>query len=99
MPKEGAMARVRRLKEEATVVTNPFSKILDTLVPGRALYKSMTVWGLAVYFGAEKFIDRSCELGLIAFNECQWWLAFLQSVGVVLGALGLRRAAMKGAPK
>lgn len=77
-------------------MTNPLSKILDTLVPGRAIYKSMTVWGLALFFGAEVFIDSACDLGLMSFQGCQWALTFSKAAGVSLGALGLRRAAMKG---
>jgi hypothetical protein len=75
------------------------TKIVTSLIPGRAIYKSLTVWGLAVYFGAEHFVDRGCDEGLISFESCQWWLNFLESFGITLGALGLRRAAMKGASK
>ena len=65
-------------------------------VPGRALYRSMTVWGLALYFGAETFVNEACEMHLMSFHTCQWWLTVLQSSGVVLTALGIRRAVVKG---
>ena len=56
-------------------------------------FKSMTAWGLIIFFGGTAMLEQACSEGLIAAGVCAFALKATQTVGSIVGVLGLRRAA------
>lgn len=70
--------------------------VFDVAIPGRHPLRSWTLWGLALYLGAEAFSDAICDQGLLKEEICNGLQAGLKGLGTALTALGIRRAAMTG---
>ena len=67
--------------------------IFSNIWGGKSPWKSLTTWGLIFYVGVTGLLDEACVQGAISFENCQMWTTWSTNIGVVLGALGLRRAA------
>lgn len=55
-------------------------------------YESLTAWGLVVYTGSGAVLEQVCALGLLEAATCATAAGVLSKVGVVMTALGIRRA-------
>lgn len=60
---------------------------------GKPWFKSLTAWGLLVFFGLTALIDQACAEGLLSHETCATLQGWSRSVGGVLTVLGLRKAA------
>ncbi len=66
---------------------------LSAIVGDKPLLKSLTVWGVILYFGVVGVIDQACQQGLMADATCGRLSSIFTTVGGILTVLGLRRAA------
>ena len=66
---------------------------LKAIFGGKPWYQSMTAWGLAIYVAGAALIDSVCgDTGLLSPGVCDTLTSSSDTIGVVLTALGLRRA-------
>ena len=73
-----------------------FVEFVKGIFGGKAPWDSMTAWGLAVFVAGDAFLGAVCGpegLGVIGAETCATLQAASAKVGLVLAALGLRRAA------
>ena len=68
-------------------------ELLGNLFGGKSWYQSLTAWGLIVYVGVAGVVDEACAQGALGPGTCEMLNIWVKNIGVVLGALGLRRAA------
>lgn len=64
---------------------------------GKDWWQSLTVWGVGLYVAAQAIADALCApgMGLLPGDWCPQIASVLDTVGKVLVALGLRRAATR----
>ncbi len=62
---------------------------------GKAPWDSMTAWGLAVFVAGDAFLGQVCSAGMIGAETCVMLQGAVAKTGVVLAALGIRRATNK----
>lgn len=73
-----------------------FVEFVKGIFGGKAPWDSITAWGLAVYLGGSAFLGAVCGpdgLGVVGAETCNMLQGASAKVGLVLAALGLRRAA------
>ena len=73
-------------------MSEPFIN-LTSLVGDKPLYKSMTVWGLALWQMGQPVLDSLCSAGILDVDTCGTAGEWLVKIGVILTGLGIRRAA------
>jgi len=66
---------------------------LSTLVGGKPIWKSITMWGIAIWTGGAAVLDQACGGGLLSESLCMTLTGWVETVGAVLTVVGLRRAA------
>ncbi len=65
---------------------------LNSLVGGKAWYKSMTVWGLLTLAMGEKAVSLLCgDPGILPAPVCGPLTGIVNGLGIVLTGLGIRR--------
>ena len=70
---------------------------LSAVFGDRAWYQSLTFWGLAFYVAGSAFIGQICgETGIVSDSVCSTLQSSSDTIGVVLTALGIRRATNTG---
>ena len=66
---------------------------LSAIFGSRKWYQSLTFWGLAVYVAGAAFIGQVCgDTGILSASLCSTLESSSDTIGVVLTALGIRRA-------
>jgi hypothetical protein len=73
-------------------MTNPIIN-LAAIVGDKPIYKSLTVWGVAIFVVAEAASAHLCEVEILNVATCGTIATVLKYIGGILGVLGLRRAA------
>lgn len=71
------------------MVTNLFSNIFGE----KSWAQSLTAWGLVIYVAGESLVTQACGSSLLPENLCGFLTSAVQNIGVVLTALGIRKAA------
>jgi hypothetical protein len=69
---------------------------LGSIFGDKPWYQSLTAWGLVAYVAGEAIISEACGAqALFGSALCATLSSSIQTIGVVLTALGLRRASVK----
>jgi len=63
---------------------------------GTDWYKSLTAWGLILFYGVSGMIGDACSQGLISADLCATMQSKIETAGAVMTALGIRRAVING---
>ena len=66
---------------------------LSAVFGDKAWFKSLTAWGLVIGVGGMAVLDQVCTLGFLSAETCATAQKWAGGLGVVLGTLGIRRAA------
>tara|TARA_R110002020_G_scaffold323987_1_gene539764 strand:+ start:247 stop:480 length:234 start_codon:yes stop_codon:yes gene_type:complete len=61
-------------------------------------YKSLTSWGLVVLVGVTSLLDEACAQGILLSGTCDMANMWLERIGIVMTALGIRRASNTVSP-
>ena len=67
--------------------------LLGSLFGEKSWYQSLTAWGLVVYVGVAGILDEACAQGVLSAATCATLIVWVHNAGIVLAALGIRRAA------
>lgn len=68
-------------------------ELLGNLFGEKSWYQSLTAWGLVVYVGVAGILDEACAQGVVSAGTCATLIVWVHNAGIVLAALGIRRAA------
>jgi len=60
---------------------------------GKTWTRSLTAWGLIVFFGVTAALDQACAGGAITEEMCARLSGWSESIGAILTVLGIRKAA------
>lgn len=66
---------------------------LSALFGGKPWFKSVTAWGLVVLVGVTSALGAMSDAQLLSPEKVATYSAWAQNIGMVMTALGLRRAA------
>jgi len=69
---------------------------LNAIFGGKPWFKSVTAWGLVALVGVTSGLDEACAAGMLSEAHCVTATAWATNIGLVLTALGFRRAAGGG---
>ncbi len=64
---------------------------LMNILGDKPLYRSVTMWGLAVFVGVTAAFDEVCARELLSQSACDTGVYWAEKIGTVLGAIGIRR--------
>jgi len=73
-------------------------ELMTSIWGGKPWYASLTSWGLVLFVGATSVLDEVCVQGMMSSDVCEVAKGWLSNAGVVLTALGIRRAANTPTP-
>lgn len=65
---------------------------IGSLFSGKMPWKSLTAWGLLIYAMGAQFVTIGAEQGIIGAPLAVTLSSIIEKVGVILTALGVRRA-------
>jgi hypothetical protein len=68
-------------------------EMLQKLFGDKPWYQSITAWGLVIYTIAMAGGNAACEAGLLSFSACDTVESIGGTIGIVITALGIRKAA------
>ena len=69
---------------------------LNAIFGGKPWFKSLTAWGLVVLVGVTSGLQEACAAGVLSESICSTGETWSTHVGLVLTALGIRRASSGG---
>ena len=67
--------------------------MLKNIFGGKSWYKSMTGWAALIFFSAEKIVPEIGSSGLLDAGTVASITGWMTTISVILGALGIRKAA------
>lgn len=69
-------------------------KVISATFGGKSPFKSLTAWGLVVYAVGDSLVETACgPTGVLPSEACAQLAPAVESLGAILAALGIRKAA------